>query len=281
MFKVHDNQPHFTFAHLSTITHGSLNDAGYADKIFHSFMENLFQKGYNNNSLIILFSDHGLRFGNILYTKSSIYEQRLPYFYIYIPDTMRIGSMDAKQLREVVKANQHKLTSHIDVHATLMHLLLGTPSPDEQFGLSLFTHIPDNRTCPQAGISAQYCMCQTYVSINANNLTNNLVVEITNKINKALESEKDKCAVLRVKSLNSVMYMLKDEHNANSTNDHYRLQWSVMPSKADFESTVLVDSQTGNFSIIGDIARLDKYSAQTQCVVGKPRIERFCYCIKQ
>src|SRR5690625_5016955 len=94
-FHTHDDQRHFTFMQLSTLTHNYLNHAGYADLPFYQFLSQLFAHGYHRKTLITLHSDHGLRFGSILTTRSGIYEQRLPYFYMYVPDSLRVGDMDA------------------------------------------------------------------------------------------------------------------------------------------------------------------------------------------
>ena len=278
-FRRHDHQAHFVFSHLSTLTHDYFNHGGYADKVFSDFLGKIFRNEYHKDSLIILFSDHGLRFGNIVYTKSGIYEQRLPYFYIYVPDSMKIESMDAKQLREMVKANQRKLTSHIDVHATLMHLLLGTPSTEEPFGLSLFAHIPDNRTCLQAGISAHYCMCGTFVTAPITSEVNRIASQLVNITNQLLQPVSELCAQM---TLNQTTKASIRQNELDSRRVHYLLQWQVNPSMGRFESTVLLDlDETGkatNLTVVGDISRIDKYGHQAKCVSGKPTIERFCYC---
>ena len=279
-YKVHDNQAHFTFAHVSTLTHNYFNHAGYSDKIFSPFLERLFLKKYNENTLILLYSDHGLRFGQVVETRSGIYEQRLPYFYIYIPDSMRIGSVDAKQLREVVKANQRKLTSHFDVHATLMHLLLGTPPPDEPFGLSLFTHIPDNRTCQQAGISLHYCMCSTLVPtpIDANIFAiTHALVNITNQL---IEPVQNKCAQMTLKKVLKAFIL---DSGIHSEDPRFLIHWKAEPSDGVFESMVYVQYKNGtlDITVLGEISRLDRYGNQSKCVDGLPSVERFCYCKDQ
>ena len=122
-FKARGNQSHFTFSHLSVLSHQQLHLVAYQDRPFHNFLERLFRGGHHENSLIILYSDHALRFGSGLNTTANLYEQRLPFFYIRVPDSLSLGGLNASQLREVVRANQHRLTSHLDVHATMMHVL--------------------------------------------------------------------------------------------------------------------------------------------------------------
>lgn len=94
-FQSRSNTVHFTFAHMSTLTHNYFNHAGYADKPFSSFMEKLFTGGHHQNSVIMVYSDHALRFGDAVNTTSNVHEQRLPFFYIYIPDTLTLNGLNA------------------------------------------------------------------------------------------------------------------------------------------------------------------------------------------
>src|SRR5690606_25672434 len=98
---------------------------GYVDRPFKNFLSELFLRGHHENSLIILYSDHAMRFGPEIKTTANLYEQRLLFFYMRVPDSLSLDGLDKTQLRNVVRDNQHRLTSHLDVHATLMHLLNG------------------------------------------------------------------------------------------------------------------------------------------------------------
>ena len=84
------NQPLFAHTHLSTLTHDWFNHAGYADAPYHAFLSKLFAEGHHKNSVILLYADHSLRFGPVLNTTSSVYENRLPFFYIYVPDSLSL-----------------------------------------------------------------------------------------------------------------------------------------------------------------------------------------------
>lgn len=91
----------------------------------HWLLSKLFHEGLNKNTVIIVLSDHGIRFGKLRNTKSGFYEERLPFLRVYIPDQMGPG-WNPSRLRKVLKDNEHRLTSHFDLHATLMHLANGT-----------------------------------------------------------------------------------------------------------------------------------------------------------
>ena len=72
---------------------------------------------------------------------------------------------------ENLRRNGGRLVTVYDLHETMsdaMHLLslgavaaasrtAGSPAPR---GVSLFAHVPDDRTCEHAGIPAHYCACK-------------------------------------------------------------------------------------------------------------------------
>ena len=93
--RLRSNSAHFTLAHMSTLTHNFFNHAGYADRPFSSFLERLFKNGHNQNSVIMVYSDHALRFGSSVNTTANVHEQRLPLFYMYIPDSLELDGLNA------------------------------------------------------------------------------------------------------------------------------------------------------------------------------------------
>ena len=159
--------PHFTFAHLSTLTHNYFNHAGYADRPFHRFLSAFFERKLHQNTVILFYADHHLRFGSVSRTAAFAFESRLPFFYVYLPDSLVLNGLKAPQLRRILALNAHRLTSHYDLHPTMLHILEGSSSSppernhssSEPFGVSLLTEVPENRTCPEAGIAEQYCLC--------------------------------------------------------------------------------------------------------------------------
>lgn len=265
---------------MSTLTHNYFNHAGYADKPFSRLLEQIFHRGYNENSIIILYSDHGLRFGDITFTKAGIYEIRLPYFYIYVPDSLKLNGMNAVQLREIVRGNQRKLTSHFDIHATLLHALTGSVPENEPYGHSLFVDIPSDRTCETAGIPEQYCMCNSYVPARLNN-EGRFSTNLVKQLNILLKPYSDLCAEL---TLNKTLRVHIRQNELDSPSAHYLVQFQTQPGEGKFEANVLLEQKNGaNFdlTVLGSISRIDQYGHQSQCVAGKPSIEPYCYCKKK
>lgn len=276
------NQPHFIFNQASTLTHDYFNHAGYADRPYASLLKRIFDNDFHKNTVIFLYSDHGLRFGDILRTQSGIYEQRLPFFYMYIPDELVVDGKDARKLRNMLLVNQRRLTSHIDLHATMMHLIYGHEPTKEPYGRSLFTEIPLNRTCKQAGILDHYCMCNAYIRLRYREAHDRISKVVVGLINERVAGHQDLCVELK---FNETLSTLTPQNEIKLTKDHhYLVQFKTQPNKGIYESTVLVTGDIHNtkekikVTVIGDISRLDKYGHQTKCVFGLNKIERFCYC---
>lgn len=276
------NQPHFIFNQASSLTHDYFNHAGHADRPYVSLLKRIFDNDYHKNTIIFLYSDHGLRFGDILRTQSGIYEQRLPFFYMYIPEELVIDGKDARQLRSILRVNQRRLTSHIDLHATMMHLIYGHEPIKESYGLSLFNEIPLNRTCKQAGILDHYCMCNAYIRLRYQEAHDRISKVVVDLINERVTKHRDLCVELK---FNQTLSTMTPQNEIRLTKDHhYLVQFKTQPNGGIYESTVLVtgdihkSKEKLHVTVIGDISRLDKYGHQTKCVFGLNKIERFCYC---
>ena len=111
----HD-QRYFVFHFMAKLTHDYLNNAGYMDLFVYNLLERLFQDNLLKDTIVIFFSDHGIRFGEIRETLSGKYEERLPFAHIYVPEEWR---------NQNLSINQNRLTSPFDIHATLKHILFG------------------------------------------------------------------------------------------------------------------------------------------------------------
>ena len=101
------------------MTHDSLNAAHYMDVPFSQFFSKIFNQDLMNDTLLIFFSDHGLRSGEFRKTISGEIEDRLPFIYIYLPQNTN------KTYVENLKQNQYRLTTSYDIHATLTHFIEG------------------------------------------------------------------------------------------------------------------------------------------------------------
>lgn len=114
-----DNK-YFALMFMARLTHDDLNNAGYADLPVYQLLSKLFSKKLLNNTIIVFFSDHGLRFGPIRQTLSGKLEERLPFMFIYMPKSLSGGKR-----HENLTINQNRLSTPFDVYATLKHIVDG------------------------------------------------------------------------------------------------------------------------------------------------------------
>jgi len=99
---------------MARLTHDYLNSAGLADPIVAKLLNRLFNQNLLSNTILVLFSDHGIRFGPIRQTLSGKLEERLPFMHIFMPDNWRNNNLSI---------NSNRLTTPFDIHATLTHII--------------------------------------------------------------------------------------------------------------------------------------------------------------
>ncbi|KAG5453193.1 hypothetical protein CSKR_112755, partial [Clonorchis sinensis] len=129
-----------------------------------------------SNTIVILFADHGPRLGGARLSVQGKLEERLPLLSFILPKRF---STDWPEAFAQLRANRDRLVTLFDVHATLKHILIRqygdhldsvVKSPR---GISLFTPIPENRTCAQASIAPHWCVCLQWSDIRVRSLLNN------------------------------------------------------------------------------------------------------------
>ena len=113
--------------------------------------------------------------------------------------------MNASMLRQTLHYNSRQLTSQMDIYATLSHVLHErpqTPESEDTFGQSLFTLISSDRTCDQAGIPPEYCLCK---NVRLHNLpyddlflTKHIATFVIDHLNDQLKPFQDKCIQLKL-----------------------------------------------------------------------------------
>ncbi|CAG2169864.1 unnamed protein product, partial [Oppiella nova] len=128
-------QKYFAFHFMARLTHDILNNVGYFDAIIDRLFGQLFAENLVSNTVIVFFSDHGLRFGDIRQTLSG-----------------RYGSRN-------LTINEHRLTTPFDIHSTLRHILEGKPNTTLKYGLSLLEEIPYDRSCDSIPVLEHWCVC--------------------------------------------------------------------------------------------------------------------------
>jgi membrane-anchored protein YejM (alkaline phosphatase superfamily) len=113
-------QKYFAFVFMARLTHDDANFAGYADLPVYTLLSKLFVNNLMKETVLILFSDHGIRFGEMRETASGRVEEKLPFLYIYLPK-----SLNTSKIKNNIAINSHRLTTPFDIYATLLHIIKG------------------------------------------------------------------------------------------------------------------------------------------------------------
>ena len=147
-FPAYPNTPKFAFAFMSYLTHAHPNHLSYADNDIFRLLREFVDRNYNNNTVIILFGDHGSRNDDVRNTMQGKLEERLPWLSISVPSWLGKKYPD---ITSALEHNQHVITSPFDLHATLRHVLTYPEEPQGEKTQSLFKKINYTRTCSEAG----------------------------------------------------------------------------------------------------------------------------------
>lgn len=302
--KTMENRPYFAFTFVARLTHDNLNAAGHADEPTFHLLKDLHSEGVLNKSLLVLFSDHGIRFGPIRQTYIGKFEERMPFIFLFFPPWfLKKYPEFEKNLRE----NQDRLTTPFDIHATLTHLLhLDRPPSSElnetlsrltPHGISLMDPIPKDRTCDTASILPHWCTCQTHKPVPVTEqVVINSATALVDTLNKILKPFEEACAALRLKHIVDARFGQANDivlrfvkHQNDVINRHvvlgqkinapvdYLIIVEVDPSGGVFEGTVRYDSEDGTYKVLDDISRLNMYGNQSICI-NNARVRKFCYC---
>ncbi|CEF71356.1 Protein of unknown function DUF229 family and Alkaline phosphatase-like, alpha/beta/alpha domain and Alkaline-phosphatase-like, core domain-containing protein [Strongyloides ratti] len=167
------NKCHFSFNFITKFTHDDSNALELFDDPLYVALQRFKIKGVLNNTVIIIMGDHGQRVANIQKTYYGRVEERMPLLAIYLPEPFK---NKYKKAEENIRYNKNRLTSNFDIYETLLDMVNITRLNDmneQEFskdrGLSLFRNkISPNRTCYEAKIPENFCVCQQ-------NITNNII----------------------------------------------------------------------------------------------------------
>ena len=147
-------------------------------------------------------------------------------------------------------------------------------------GLSLFGEIPLSRTCKDAGLTANMCVCNklTPLSVDHPNVTRSAYASVNHINNDLLLNHSDICETLALKEVIDAQYMNGDE--AGQTYYDYVLMFVTEPGGAVFDATVRHSVTHGGYEVQGDIARISWYGSTASCI-DDYYIRFYCYCKHQ
>ena len=147
-FDTYPSARKYAFAFHSYLAHAHPNHLSLAEEDLMWFLKSFVDKGYLKDAMLIIMGDHGSRNSEYRNTMQGKLEERLPWFSISLPSTFHRRFPD---LVANLGNNQVIIASSFDVHATLRHILTYPSLPKGEQTQSLFTKLPRNRTCKDAG----------------------------------------------------------------------------------------------------------------------------------
>ncbi|XP_049518982.1 uncharacterized protein LOC119442685 [Dermacentor silvarum] len=303
------NEPYFAFTWINALTHDYASTRWGGDEIFHKFFESLYEGGHLNKTIVVFLSDHGMRWGSIRRTFAGLLEGRLPGYLWYLPRSL---TRRHPRLLHVLKENAHRLTTPLDVYATLRGVLedfklLDAPSTapflrktqrkyDGIRMTSLFTPVRMNRTCDDTGMEQQWCSCLRRTPISTSSWPVPQVAEaVVREINRILEPYSPRCARLSLLHVdNAYAHVVDDPKDSVSftpswtewlfslghgESDVRELTVSLVtvPGEAVFEATARVFRDV--VTVIGEVLRISLYGNSSHCVPTMP-YRKFCYCLR-
>ena len=294
----HKNEPFFAFTFITRLTHEDINNAGAADGPYFNFFSKLHQEGLLANTVLLFFSDHGMRFGKIRDSFVGKLEERLPFMYMAVPKWLR----DAYPfLEKNLRTNEHRLSTPFDVYETLKDVLYfdGVEKKVESSarGVSWFREIPNTRSCDSAGILPHWCTCVQHENLNPSDpLVTKAAFMVLSDIINSLKTYTNICEHLelvkvkeasRLVESDQVLKFIRSENDVQNRREYFgdrtkpqediQVVIVTTPGEAVFEATVRYDTVQDTFKVMGDISRINIYGHQSDCM---PRfhLKKFCQC---
>lgn len=268
------NKPYFGLFWTNTFSHNDINSISSMDLKIKNYIVKLEETGILNDSLVVFFSDHGMRFGPVRRLLTGWFEERLPFIFFSFPQWFNDTN---PELLQNFRINRNRLTTPYDFHLTLKHLanLAGSRKSITSAGCnscqSLFEEIPINRSCSEAAIDQHWCTCIPYVS------SDKALPEVREAVDAALTHINDnlkgytKCAKLRLKKIISA----KMSKKTDKMDAHYLVTFDVYPSGAQFEATLRFINSS--YQLTGSVSRLNEYGKQSDCV-SDDKLKKYCMC---
>ncbi|KAH8391758.1 hypothetical protein KR215_001940 [Drosophila sulfurigaster] len=277
--------PHFSFFWQTQGVHDYFNYSPLIDKDYFRLLRLFETENILSSTLVLLMSDHGLRYGDFRTTYQGMLEESQPLLIAIYPEWLATAYPLALAN---LKKNSHSLITTYDLHATLKDLTnlkllsnenvknrttllqqLGSKIPR---GISLFLPIPEIRNCHLASIPAQFCLCHKLHQISSTDKRSERAARfMVDNINIIL-SNYSLCSQLMLEEVQDT-YLIRQDNDQQSFGVKVRLK--TMPGAGLFEGTAVFfgDSLTLN----GPVLRINKYGNQSRCVQNY-KIEMYCHC---
>ena len=292
------DKPHFALTYGGP-SHNEINTPTWLDDINLRAIEELEKQGSLNNTIFVMFSDHGIRYGASRLNIGAAVEERLPFMVIVTPTWFRVKYPD---LQHSLEENAFRLTTPFDIHATMMDVISMAEGGERTLytdrGQSLFHTVPLDRTCSDASVGLHWCACHDWTKLPEDSSTSRIAAQAAvDALNNILKTGiySPPCPQLSLAKIHSAVAW-KDDTPVLFEQDNYdtlpeseeklkRQQicsLSVMvtlettPGNVIFEITMCRTSE-GVFKNWGYVSRLSKLKHFPNCM-GRHAYNLLCQC---
>lgn len=300
-FEAYPSLPKFAFQFHSRLSHDDINLIEVADLDMVAHLQRLKSAGHLNNTIVIVFSDHGHRFASLRETQEGKLEERLPFFSVVMPEWFRKSYPLAM---ENLRTNAERLTTPFDIHPTL-HAILDfeyPPKPVEKLtrGISLFQEIPISRTCADAAIEPHWCACLSWEKVALDDwLVRYVAKALVEGINKETAEERQLCAPLELKSIDSALRYVPEQSvmkykkakdtdgfvpdlsdQTSVSREIYQIRFHTSPGEAHYEASVTHDKVAGELIVDLDVvSHINAFGDAPHCIIDKNYfLIKWCVC---
>ena len=300
-FNAYSSRKKLSLNMIARLSHNSIDAVQLIDEDLAAFMKDLKENGHLNNTILVLFGNHGPRFSKIRWKLVGKLEERLPYLSITLPHWFKHTHAD---LYNAMEENSKILTSHFDIYGTLRHILDYPKFKRVGVGRSIFTSIdPSIRNCKDAGVEDHWCPCLNYVNVSVDDAivrrASQSALTFINQLLSANNVTKEKCATLSLKEIiraGKVIHNWKMEDftetkknsrcdscvilfkgNQETKTVKYELVLRFSPSDVEFEVNVKVKGD--RIYVDPNISRINMYGNQPECIAKiYPHLRNYCFC---
>ena len=310
----------FGLMYLNRYSHDSTDElsVNHVDERMLAFLTRFAaHQAINENTLLVLFADHGARFSAKRETMRGLLDERTPFFAMRLPPAFQ---RSFPHQHATFMRNADKLVTPMDVHKTLVDLVrlqqnkTSEKNVNEQAFLaetrSLFTdEISGDRTCTEAGIDMHWCSCLRRTELELDEHLKQAALKFVDYLNAdVLAAHTTQCQKLTLDALVSVhlLDVMLTTRNATETKSgllgepavtkSYRVfafKVRTKPNEAVYEFNGSVEVEYAQEASINtpdqfaarlqlnkqSISRINRYGSQADCISKQfPDLRKYCYC---
>uniref|UniRef100_A0A183TVX8 DUF229 domain-containing protein n=1 Tax=Toxocara canis TaxID=6265 RepID=A0A183TVX8_TOXCA len=280
--------PYFAFSFLWKLSHDFTSYIERLDAILARWLQEIHVAGLLNNTVLMVMSDHGNRFDEIRKTLIGRYEERMPFLFVHLPESLT----GEHAITEAMNTNIWRMSTQFDVYETLVDIVQNTYGTERQTlfnrGISLFREIPLSRTCDDLIIAEHFCVCQVEetISVESEEAIRSAKALIE-KINDELKVVSLQCSEVQENNRWHFKHYLSDK-NVTHLVSFIRLTVLTQPNSALFEAVVQItqpDPQRSFYTArttSNSISRVNAYGTAADCISATHRpLEKYCTCRKK